>query len=394
MKLFLFIFTSLYLWACHPLWARPEYALKTTTVNCNACHLNPFGSGARTIFGKTYGSFGLKLAPYSKQDLFSADFRAVGYLPQTKKVLTSGFLPMNVQGTLNAPLSTLVSDDMEDVTPSNLVINFNLSEMNTSPGETFLLVAPTEKIQILLGQFVKPFGLLTDEHRTFVRMQTKTTLMDLESGVGMAHQLFDTLHIDLSYTNNTLPSSRFNSEPTWNKLVNLRWTPYSLPIMVGASTSSTERPSKPDSYAQSIYGGISFDRATDFKVPVTFLLEASRAKGWTAEMTPYTSYFMNTSTDAAFYNSVIKKTSLGFYGQLIWNLSQRMSVLYKFDQLLLDEKYPADAFERHGFGVNYNINSNLIFQVRAEYAQNGRKDLDQTTRSAIDTLFFVLRAWM
>lgn len=389
-----FLFLASGLFTSEQLWARPEYALKTTTVNCNACHLNPFGGGARTIFGKAYGSFGLKAAPYSKQDLFAADFRAVGYLPQTKKVNTSGFLLMNVQGTVNAPLSPLITDELEEGVKTNLVINFTSSEMNTQSGETFILIEPTSKMQLVLGKFVRPYGLLSDEHRTFVRMQTKTTSLDYESGIGMAHEIFDTWHFDLAYTNYTDISNRFNTAPTSGEVFNLRWTPYFMPVMLGVSTSHTTRPAKSDSYAQSLYGGFSFDRATDFTVPVTITLEASRAQGWNGEMTPYTSYFVDAAADAAYYNSIINKKSLGFYSQILWNIKPHIALLYKFDQLLLDEKYPADAFERHGIGSNWNINSNLIFQVRMEYAKNGRKDVSQTTRSAIDSLYFLIRAWM
>lgn len=377
-------------------WARPEYALKTTTVNCNVCHLNPFGGGARTIFGKAFGSFGLKPAPYSKQDLFSADLRAVGYIPppQSKKTNYSGFLLMNVQGTLNAPLSPFITDEPDDGIKTNLVINFTSSEMNTTAGETFLLIEPNPKMQLVIGKFIRPYGLLSDEHRTFIRMQTKTSSLDYESGIGLAHQVFDTWHFDLAYTNNSTPSTRFQNEPTWGTVFNLRWTPYFMPVMLGTSMSHTIRPAKKDSYAQSLYGGFSFDRATNYTVPVTITFEASKAQGWNGEMTPYSSYFFDATADAAYYNSIINKKSLGFYSQVLWNIKPHIALLYKFDQLLLDEKYPADAFERHGIGTNWNMNSNLIFQVRMERAKNGRKDVSQAQRSAVDAFYFLIRAWM
>lgn len=369
-------------------WSRPDYALKTTTVSCKVCHVNPFGGGARTIFGKAYGSFGLAVAPYSKQDLFSGDLRAVAYFPQSSRTKVSGFSLMNVQGTLNAP----ITDENQTGLKTNLVVNFTSPELNAEAGESFILIEPHHKIQIVLGKFVRPFGLLTDEHRTFVRMQTNSSIRDYESGIGFSHEVLNTLHIDLTYTNEPI-SSKLIQEPVWDSLVNVRWTPYAMPIMLGASASSHQRPNEKDSHAQSVYGGFSFDRATQFSVPMTLTLEASRAKGWTSKMNRL-SNFINSATDSAFKDSIVDKTSLGFYSQLMWNYRPHIAFLYKFDQLLFDEKYPADAFERHAFGTNWNLNSNLIFQARVEYAKNGRKDVDQSVKSSIDALYFVVRAWL
>jgi len=372
------------------LWARPEYALKTTTVSCSACHLNPFGGGARTVFGKAYGSFGKKLAPFSKQDLFSADIRALGYFPQSNKVKTSGFTLMNVQGTINAPLSPAISDEPDEITKTNLVINFTSPELNQLSGESFILIEPNPNLQFVVGKFARPFGLLTDEHRTYIRMQTFSSLRDYESGIGMSHEIFETIHFDLTYTN----TNGVTSEPTWGKVFNLRWTPYFVPFMFGISTSHHERPSKNDSYAQSFYGGYSFDRATQYNIPITLTFEASHAKGWNNVDNSKLEGFLFSSSDLAFKNSIARKDSLGFYSQILWNVRPHLSLLYKYDQLTLDDKYPADAFERHGIGLNWNLNANLIFQVRTEYAKSGRSDLNKSSKGALDSLYFIVRAWM
>lgn len=369
-------------------WSRPEYALKTTTVSCSACHVNPFGGGARTIFGKAYGSFGLGIAPYSKQDLFSGDLRAVGYFPQSSKTKVSGFSVMNVQGTLNAP----ITDETQTGLKTNLVINFASPELNTEPGESFILMEPNPKLQFVLGKFIRPYGLLTDEHRTFVRMQTNSSIRDYESGLGFSHEILDTLHLDFTYTTEPI-SSKLTQQPVWSRLLNVRWTPYFMPIMLGASTSVHDRPNEKDSMAQSLYGGFSFDRATQYSFPMTITFETSRANGWTNKMNRL-SNFINSATDSAYQASIINKTSLGVYSQILWNIKPHIALVYKFDQLLFDEKYPADAFERHGFGTNWNLNSNLIFQARMEFAKNGRKDTDPSTKNSIDALYFIMRAWL
>ncbi len=387
MKLF-FLYFTIFVSPWSASWARPEYALKTTTVSCSACHINPFGGGARTIFGKAYGSFGLGIAPYSKQDLFSGDLRAVGYFPQSSKTKVSGFSLMNVQGTLNAP----ISDENQTGLKTNLVVNFASPELNTEPGESFILLEPNPKLQFVLGKFVRPFGLLTDEHRTFVRMQTNSSIRDYESGLGFSNEILNTLHLDFTYTTEPI-SSKLTQEPVWARLLNVRWTPYAMPIMLGASTSAHERPNEKDSQAQSVYGGFSFDRATQYSLPLTLTFEASRAKGWNSKMNRL-SNFINSATDSAFQTTITNKTSLGIYSQIMWNIKPHIALIYKFDQLLFDEKYPADAFERHGFGTNWNLNSNLIFQARVEYAKNGRKDLDQSTKNSIDALYFIMRAWL
>lgn len=369
-------------------WARPEYALKTTTVSCNACHVNPFGSGARTIYGKAYGSFGLGIAPYSKQDLFSADLRAVGYFPQSSKTKVSGFSLMNVQGTINAP----IANENQGGVKTNLVINIVSPELNAEPGESFVLIEPTPKLQLVAGKFVRPYGLLSDEHRTFVRMQSNSSIRDYESGIGLSHEILDTVHFDFTYTTEPV-STKLIQEPVWGKLFNIRWTPLHIPIMIGASTSHHVRPNERDSQAQSIYGGFSFDRATNYSVPVTWTMEVAQTRGWTNKMNRL-SNFLTSPADSAYQASVINKTSLGFYSQILWNVHPHWALVYKFDQLMFDQKYPADAFERHGIGTNWNLNSNVILQARMEYAKNGRKDLSQGVKSSIDSLFFVIRAWL
>ena len=64
--------------------ARPQYAVRRKVNDCMACHFNPAGGGARSIFGKSVTARGGKLGYYSKQDLISADFRMVN-INKTKK---------------------------------------------------------------------------------------------------------------------------------------------------------------------------------------------------------------------------------------------------------------------------------------------------------------------
>lgn len=386
-KFFLLVFIS---FMGHFAQARPEYALNTTTNSCSFCHVSSFGGGARTQYGKAYGARGLGISPFSNQDYVSGDFLAIGYLPRTSTTKTSGFGVMSVGVTGNIPLTP-----KESLTQMRLVGSLVSPELSTGAINNYLLIEPSEKVQILVGKFNLPFGIGTDEHRTFTRMQTLSSYRNSYQGIGLAHDMGSEWHLDLAYVNDPISATLISDPaagPTWGGVLNLRWTPIQAPVMLGYSRNHFDRPLKQDAFADSIYVGFSFLRATAYQTPVTLLAEYSEAKGWN-QGNNMNVFFMGTGAAAtAFETAVSNSRSQAVMAQLIWSPSEKYSLLYKYDQLIFDREYPADAFDRQGIGANFYFAGQTQLLIRYEGALRGRKDLDSTAKAAFDSVFFVVRA--
>lgn len=363
-------------------WARPEFALKTAASQCTVCHVNPYGGGLRTVYGKIYGAKGLNgISSFSNSDTFSADIRALGYSPRNPDVKTSGFTMMDVTAGMNIPLN---QDDSG--VQSRMVMTYGFGELFAGLKDTFLLFKTTEQGNLLIGKFIKPFGLLTDEHRTYTKMQTNSSIQDYEYGMGVAHD-FETLHMDATYTDDSRSKTLAN-EPVITSLLNVRWTPVMAPVMLGGSVMTNERQDTADSSAASIYGGLSFDRWTDSKIPVTYLIEVVQANGWNQQVNKIDFF----GVDTAFKDAVKYSESLGTYMQLTYDVVQRFTLLAKYDQLVFDKSYKADAFNRYGIGGNYTLNANSVLMVRYEIADSGYRTLDKSQKFTMNSLYFVIKA--
>jgi len=363
-------------------WARPEYALKTAASSCTVCHVNPYGGGLKTVYGKVYGAKGMaSQSPFANSETFSADIRAIGYSPKNPDVKTSGFTMMEAVAAVNVPLT---QDDSG--VESRMVMTYAFGELSAGLKDTYLAFKTTEQGQVLFGKFVKPFGLLTDEHRTYTKMQTNSSIQDYEYGVGMSQDV-STWHFDVTYTDDSRSKTLAN-EPVITSLLNVRWTPQVLPIIFGTSAMTSERQDTADSSAVSVYGGWSIDRMTDSKLPLTYLVEVVQAKGWNQSMSKIDFF----GVDTTFKEAVKFSQSVGTFMQLSYDVTQRLSLLTKYDQLLFDTDFKADAFNRYGVGANYTLNANSVLMVRYEVADSGYRTLDKTQKFTMNALYFVIKA--
>lgn len=344
-------------------WAHPEYAARYNMVSCRACHVSPAGGGPRNFNGKLFGAHGFKMNPALAQEYISADFRALYYYPQRVTDSKGGLAIMA------AAVSGHVALDEEN--KIELVIGTNIAGFSAAPlYETYALYNFTREpawVQTLMvGRIHPAFGIMTDEHRTYVRVQTATDWNSFETGAMLSGQVPTLpLHMDVSLVSgekspgNSLPQG---AATRWGTLLNAR---YMLgPAIVGASYSHHRHDPRSDSRsAWSLYTVMSLARWTQNLIPVTVEVETSHASNWDAALG------RGFAADLNYVNALGGARSEGWLAKVTWSLFTNFDLIYKFDYLVPDRNYPADAYDRHGVGVRWFMGPGVIAQLRCEFAR-------------------------
>lgn len=343
--------------------AYPDYAILHHINSCTACHESPVGGGPRNKNGKLYGAHGFKLNPFLINDLVSADFRAMYFYPQHVTQTKSGFGLMAGNVAAHIPL--------DPDKKFKLVIEHNLAGFSGAPNrDTYLLYQfhPPETARwvssVLAGRFRLPFGLVTDEHRTYTKVQTRTSYIDLWGGALLSGDPSLNFHYDFALINGeaTGAASLNNAQAArWGEVLNLRWMLNS--VLLGGSVMHVDRGRDPSMGASAVYGLWSLQRMSDGAIPVTLRLEYDRS--WKNDANLQAGFV----SDPAYQTSLASATSEGIWAQANWYLSSRFWIIYKFDWLKPDRVYPADFYERHGLGFNWVIGPDVMIQTRGELAR-------------------------
>lgn len=381
-------FFYLILLSCNLLWARPEYALERSS-SCIMCHVLPSGAGPRNMAGKIFGSKTFPPAKSSQQDLLYGDFRAEYFSPAKKPETKSNGLGLMISAvSLNYPV--YVRDDVS----LNFVATHEMGTLARSAGSReqvllwkYLGSSPYRPDQVVFGKFYQPFGLITDEHRTYTKMQFPSSIRDYEMGI-LASWDFDTgIHLDLGASNGYQSEGSFtNADSTSASLINFRWA--RDPVLIGFSHSVHSSRVKviKAPYASSGYFGLRM-----WKLFLTS--EVVQSKGWN-DNARVTSFFFGPSSTA--YQTAIKESvAMGTFSQLRLNISDILAIIYKLDQFMPDSKNHADVFQRHGIGLRWYFDSNLSVDLRTEKAYIGRAELRADATKASEDLYFAhLRFWL
>jgi hypothetical protein len=398
--------------------ARPEYAAKEKR-SCIACHANPWGGGPRNVFGKVYGSRGLKPSKLSNSDLYYADLRFIDYLPTQPAQTTNGLAVMEAAVTGNVPIYSATPEPQQENkneqsssssnnTEFRAVLTYNIAPLggsqlrdaylswNTSPA------SPNDSLQFLLGHFYVPFGLLTDEHRTYTKLQTNMTYNNYDVGVGFSGTFWESLHTDVAVVNDFQTGGAFsNQDVTLGFVTNVRWNPESLPFFIGASGNYEYTTNQPNPYALATYGVFSFDRLTKNSISASLLFERVDAQNWNnpalnnGGINPGLPIFFIPKIDSAYQAFVLTSSSLGYYGLARYNFTPQFTLFYKFDYLALDRNYTSDAYLRHGFGFEAYLYSNLLLNVRYELPAGMRPEIaSSNVLAAQENIFAMLRLWI
>lgn len=372
-------------------------------MNCVNCHATPWGGGPRTVYGKIFGSHGHKASPFSKNDLYYGDARFLAFYPTHSTQSQSGVTQMQASASANVPV--IQGESGSEVRG---VFTFNMAQLGGAyPRDAFIRwQLPTDSganpFQLVFGRFYVPFGLLTDEHRTYTRIQTNMTYNNYDVGGAVAGNLGNDLHFDLAVVNDFTTGGGFsNHDLTAGVVLNIRWNPSSLPFLIGASGTNSRTLLQPQPYASSLYGVLSLDRLTGFRASGSLSAERVDAQNWnnplfnTGLVTPGLSAFFIPTTDTNYLAQVTYTASRGYYLLAKYNLNTTWTLLYKFDYLLLDTAHPEDAFTRHGFGFESYFNSNMILGARYEFANIGRVGVPSgSILAGINDFILTLRLWI
>ena len=389
--------------------ARPEYAALTHIVNCAVCHVNPYGSGARTVYGKLYGSRDFRPNWASKQEIVSLDVRGQDYYYQPvspTNTQSKGVMIMNVIPTVNLPLAP----SLDEPALGNLVLSYNFAAVGQGLREAYYLnrFAPTSETAwisaMLVGNFMAPFGLLTDEHRTYTHQMVAMTNREFESGLLVTGDPTYKMHYDLAissgFANGGLGT---DSHPdSWGVFANFRHQIRNLPLQVGLSyaiegTSAANYPLT----AGSLYGVFAWDQyAPKFKGNIQ--TEIVAARGWnnssytTAAGDGIGNFVPSTATN--WLGAIQDSTALGFASLANWDLTPHWTIQLKYEQFIPEMNYQGDSFYRTGGGFKYAVNANVNLLARYDHGYVNRPGLSSTDLTSIkaigDTYFALLHIWL
>ena len=374
--------------------ARPQYAARQREVSCTTCHFSPSGGGVKTLYGKTYGSRGLKLGVHSNTDTYSADVKAMafGSIKETHKSV-NGF------GIMNATLASAVPVHVDqDGSELHAVGSYKAAGFGAGAGEIFARYQTTSNSgflpkHVVVGKFNAPFGVPSGEHRTYTRRQTLTSTTDYETGLMLSSNIASNFHYDLALTNgfqkqgSQAPTS---NDITWASFVNFRYIPVMGPLTLGASASYHKSLVRNSPSAYTLYGILALSRKS------SFLMEVSYADGWNdKDINAQIPKFVDTDIDQDYYESIKDKKSVGVYSRFDYDFSKRVMLSAKIDVLSLDEKAAKDAYYNFGLSMRYWMLANADLDFRIEKSEIGNKSIDKTNIAAADDMAYVLiRMWL
>ena len=371
-KTFLWFSVAMFFISEHFAHARPEYAARIRTNRCTTCHVNPTGGGHRNLTGKAFGPKAHPLKSFSQQDLFAVDLRSIAYA-QLKNTAES----KNGLGVMAAIPSVSIPFHATDKGIKwrlNYAQNIGGFGGFTTPRDAHLSVQLYDGYKaypqfITAGRFIAPFGLLTDEHRTYVRWKTRTSWNDYEMGLLFSGDWTPALHYDLSIVNGEQSQGNFATGRIldWGSILNLRYMSINLGWIAGVSASAHNikacaQDTKQCIAALSLYQTLSLDGLTNNWIPGSLLLEAVIGYNTNHRLSG------DFVSKPKYLELVGQKYSLG--GRARWNYRFLPDWLFitKYDYLTLDLDYWGDAYHRLGFGIKHFFNNQVQLEARYEKA--------------------------
>jgi len=383
------LITSLLILSSSPSFARPQYAAKEK-INCIQCHVNPWGAGARRAFGKIYGARDLSDSTHLESDWYYLDVRAV-FSSMNKNTTTQASSQKTNQGNKKRGMMTsqafLKHNFFEDYT---VALNYDFGMFNSKIRETYFLMEK-ESYTLLLGQFYLPFGLLTDEHRTYTKMITASGLRDYEKGAVLTKTICEHFIADIGIFKGFNSLNQQEGKPGF--IANFRLFPEDLPLLGGLSylhhTGDTISPK-----AFSVYGVYDLNKYFDATLSFEYVIASN---------------FNDININSRYIPRIIPSNLFGTYAQDVkgkvahasqvefrYELTPQFILLYKFDYLVLDQTKRDQLFTRNGFGFRYQPFHN--FMILAKYEFNNislpsyvKSDVYTVTESEGPIL--MLRAW-
>jgi hypothetical protein len=402
---FQLVTATLFLLFFQKAYSRPEYAIKQNLISCQSCHVSPVGGGIRNLNGKYYGTHGFSNQLIKNREWFQLDFRSEVIHAESSRGVRKGMIIMTTAPSINIPV---VQQDEENQPSINFVGQYNMGRAGAGLYEAYALLNLAENKNetenekgFLFGTFLPPFGIQTDEHRTYTRLQTSTGVKDYEAGGLFYYTPSQSIHLDIAFTNGLKdagsPTLSSQNESPWGTYANVRYIPFNWPIMLGTSNLQLKNKNvnQPAS-ATSLYSILSLDRITNGNINGSFNLEYVSAKGWNnSSINNNISYFVP-STDTSWNDEIRNKQSEGIWAQLNYELSPRFILNLKYESFIPDVEFSSDGFYRNGFGFKWFMNSNTSLTSRYEKSHSTRDGIDAAglTKASEETVFFLIHLWI
>ncbi len=377
-------------------WARPEYAAKMGINDCMVCHYNPSGAGPRTQNGKFYGTRSKTSYWDSSRKYWHLDMRMNGLYPQHPERNNNGMSMMGATVGATAPLVT----DEKGNAQSQAVMTYDMGKLAPNgPHDAYVQFLSADSAWTL-GRFLAPFGLVTDEHRAYTRLQTKTTINDYEMGLMYSHNFTPRVHMDLAVTTGFAQGGTFTGgtdaapEQTGAAFINARFTPSFWPGFLGLSYSNHQSLLIGQVQSASFYNAISFERLSGY-LPLQILGEVVWAQGWNNKQYNGINIGQFVGSDLALQAAWEKSTSIGAGGEVNYDLTPSWVLQYRYDRISLDKKFSGDVFERQGFGFKHFLHPNVNVLVRYEKATSTVAEVPaESVRANKDSFYFIIHAWL
>lgn len=386
--------------------ARPDYAARIGTSSCNTCHYNLSGAGPRNENGKLFANNLFNTATKSQSQWWHVDVRMNLLEPRSRAANNNGFALMSAAVSATPDLT-----QKDGQAKSRLVLTYDMTTIGANSVRDANVQYYSEDLSenqlpknvVTVGRMLVPFGIMTDEHRAYNRLQTKSTMNDYDMGIMLSTEVEKNIHTDIALVNGFASGGKFNAgtatkpETTSGVYGNLRWVPLNVPMTFGISAQAnySEILAIPAS-AVSGYTILSLDRMTSGKYLGSVSFEFVGAKGWND--TTYNGTNIGQfipGSDLAYQAAVAQSESISFTNEWKYFLNPSLNVHFKFEEIALDKDYDADKFYRHAFGVQKFIDSNSNFIIRYEFAHSKVTGLsEQSVRGNKDSFYVIYHVWL
>jgi archaellum component FlaG (FlaF/FlaG flagellin family) len=372
-------------------YARPQYAAAKGINDCTACHFSPAGGGPKTVFGKITGSHGFAPAPKSMKDMISGEVRAMA-LSTTKEVEKNSAGISIMAGNLTGAVD--IVDNKEGTT--HLVATYDFLGYSAQAQQAFLRWQSKKRKNftpqhIVAGKFNIPFGLLTDEHRTYIRQQTYSSENLYELGAMISGTLSDSIHYDLALVQGFQQGNAFpGTGIQWGVVPNLRMMFATAHTYIGLSGLYYKNNVADSPVAAAAY----IVSAPTAKLTVMFEVDYAKNMNDSSIIGNYLSKFVDSSLSSTYYNDLIKRESLGALLRFDYSINNKWAIFNKTDFLAPDQRYLKDFYINNGIGFKYFINSNMDIDARFEKTYIARDGIKETGVSVGKDRILVLgHAW-
>ncbi len=378
-------------------WARPEYAARLGITSCQACHYQASGGGLRNPNGKFYGWRARQGEWSGEQKYWHLDLKMNGLYPNRPTETNNGFALMSAVAGVSWPL-----EKVEENVRSQIVLSYDMGALAANaPREAYVQFISDDSAIWTIGRFLAPFGLMTDEHRAFTRLQTKSTINDFEMGALYSKDFSERWHADISVTSGFAQGGKFTGgtsstpEQTSALILNARTSPEVWPGFLGLSYRNDQSMIVKDVQALSAYGAISFEKTRHF-LPLHILGEVVWAQGWNNQK--YNAINMGQfipGSDLALQEAWSQSRSLGLGSEVIYELDPWWALQYRYDRMALDRDFSGDIFQRHGVGFKHFWTATTNILVRYEKAESSVQEVPaESVRANKDSFYFIFHAWM